>query len=422
MAIRRRSASAGSRAARARRAGEPSSAVTAGRDQSLDRERGRLRVRARAGLRQGTRRRGPAGARMYPTARERARAAQSPPVPASASSAAPVSSTSLDPPRGREVEAAVGVLLAHEPRELAAGGATPAARSASTANAVRLVWPDDRAVRARYRAPSAATRLRPPKLVAGSPAAPATRMLRSIEPGSDAEADPALDVVDQAATARDATSLRVLARGGEAERRPARVQRVRGGPSPAAAPKPPSAFWAASRYPAGVPAADARPLRNAPGWPASQASEERRGRSRARRRRARQVTLQAHREAAQRADQRGPEREREREAAGGVDEVEPDPLADVHAELGEAVVAVGDPVADVLQRGEREADDGARRSPAASGRSAGAVTTASPAPIMPVGAPAGHLPGRPRPLAEEEVRGERRRARRRRSPGPPPSA
>ena len=37
-------------------------------------------------------------------------------------------------------------------------------------------------------------------------------------------------------------------------------------------------------------------------------------------------------------------------------EIESDALADVHPELAEAVVAVGDPVAEVLKRREREPD------------------------------------------------------------------
>lgn len=68
------------------------------------------------------------------------------------------------------------------------------------------------------------------------------------------------------------------------------------------------------------------------------------------------VDLQSSAEASQRADQRRSERDREGEAAGRVHEVEADSLADVDAELREAVVAVGDPIAAVLQRGEAEAD------------------------------------------------------------------
>ena len=72
-----------------------------------------------------------------------------------------------------------------------------------------------------------------------------------------------------------------------------------------------------------------------------------------------QVTFRRAVNRCDRAQQRRPEGERERHAPRGVNEVEPEPLAHVDAELGEAVVAIGHPVAHVLHRGEAEADHAA---------------------------------------------------------------
>ena len=88
-----------------------------------------------------------------------------------------------------------------------------------------------------------------------------------------------------------------------------------------------------------------------------------------------------------------------------MDEVEAGALAEVYAELGSAVVAVGDPVADVLDRGERVAGDGAheRERPATD---AFAGDDGEAGPEHAGRPPRRHLPRRPRPLSEEEVRGQ----------------
>ena len=82
----------------------------------------------------------------------------------------------------------------------------------------------------------------------------------------------------------------------------------------------------------------------------------------------------------------------------------PMPLPTYTPSCAGAVVAVGDPVADVLDSGEREADHRAhdRQRPAAD--PSASVSDREPGPDQAGRAPGGHLPRRPRPLAEEEVR------------------
>ena len=87
-----------------------------------------------------------------------------------------------------EPEAAVAVLLGQQPcPSVRAGTDTAAARSARIPNVVRLTAPPTDPSRVNL-ARSIATRSWPPKSVALSPAARATRMLRSSEPASVAPA------------------------------------------------------------------------------------------------------------------------------------------------------------------------------------------------------------------------------------------
>ena len=112
-------------------------------------------------------------------------------------------------------------------------------------------------------------------------------------------------------------------------------------------------------------------------------------------------------------DQRRPESQREDQAAGRVHRVEAQALPDVDPQLAEAVIAEGDPVADVLHRGEgkarRAADERQRPAP---DRPRVAATGARAHPPgqhraeHPGGAPRRHLPRGPRSLAEEEVGGQ----------------
>ena len=120
-----------------------------------------------------------------------------------------------------------------------------------------------------------------------------------------------------------------------------------------------------------------------------------------------------------------------------MDRVEPESLADVHDQLRAAVVAVGDPVADVLDGGERKPDDAAddRQRPAADprlaaagraphrsrARIAGEVAQARPAPITPVAPQAAICHGvhGPWPKKKFEVSPASAPTA---NPGPPPSA
>ena len=91
------------------------------------------------------------------------------------------------PPAG-EAEAAVGVLLAHQPArrlesDRTAAAEPPSARSASTANAVRLTWPEIDPSPRKWLC-RAAIRSRPPNDRADWPAARTTRMVRSSAPTS----------------------------------------------------------------------------------------------------------------------------------------------------------------------------------------------------------------------------------------------
>ena len=186
----------------------------------------------------------------------------------------------------------------------------------------------------------------------------ATRIVRSSEPGSVAEPTPRADVVDQAVPA-SGDVLRVLAGGGQAERGPAGVQLRRGRAGRRRRSRRRRSGRPAGSRPAWSPRAPRPTLE--PGWPASQLQGQA---SRARPAprawrpgaRDRQVTCSRVANRSSEWIMRRPEREREHQAAGRMDEVEPDPLAHVHPELGQAVIAVGHPVPDVLERGEREPD------------------------------------------------------------------
>ena len=158
-------------------------------------------------------------AAMKATARARTAAARAPGSGASASSTAPVSSTSRASPRWRSRSRRRGPAGASSQPDVRAGAAPPAARSASTAKAVRFICAADRPV-ARELGARARHRSRPPKRARCSPAARATRIVRSSEPASR-WARGALEVGEQ----RSGRGRRCAAGtpgGGEAERGPAR--------------------------------------------------------------------------------------------------------------------------------------------------------------------------------------------------------
>ena len=115
--------------------------------------------------------------------------------------------------------------------------------------------------------------------------------------------------------------------------------------------------------------------------------------------------LKAGGEAADRPGQRRPERQREHNAPRGVHKIKANPLAHVSAERSQAVVAVRDPVADVLKGRERKADDAGHdgQEPPVG---AAAADPGQPGAEKARDPPSAHLPGRPGPLAEEEVRAE----------------
>ena len=163
--------------------------------------------------------------RMYSTARDRARDAPGPRSPASASSAAPVSSTSLRPPRVAKLKPPSASCWRTIHASDAAGGATPAARNASTANDVQFVWLFTDPFAADVR-PQLGDEIASAEARRRQPGGAGDEDVPLDVAGVRRRGDARLDVADQAvAVAHDV--LRVLAGGGQPERGPPRVQRRR---------------------------------------------------------------------------------------------------------------------------------------------------------------------------------------------------
>ena len=327
---RARSATADRRAVsapprRCRRAGSTPAAISPcdRRTRSTGRSRSRPVVR-------GSRRRGSAPRRRNATARRRPRAAARLGPERLEHRAGVVDVAHAG--RGREVEAAVRILLAREPRSIAGRRARSPPRAAraprmrSDSSARR---PSRRGATSRV---SIATRSRPPKSVAVAPAA-REREDRALERSRHPSLGAGRPQVCQQRRARRARGCRpgAIPAAASASAAQPREQRT-GRPSPGRGPNPPSRFCGAQQIADGrsrvaaraavappVPA-DRREgrLRRTPRSASTAESDDAPG--------AGQRTSIRARKRLHRAHQRRAEREREDEASDGVDEVEPSPL------------------------------------------------------------------------------------------------